>query len=119
MNINLKLYSDEYFEYTELLCSGNVYHILISKRLLIKPLMPMWAYFLSLFLVRNNIFFAMVGLPSLIAYSVSLVMLFPLWSACNVSVKAYIAFHCVSILLIMIISVPVSMLMEVLWTLCF
>jgi len=119
MSKNLKLYGKEYYEYTELLSLGNVYYILISRRLLIKPMMPIWVYLLALFLVRNNIFFAMVGLPSLIVFSVFLVMFFPLWEACNFSAKAYIVFHCAIVLLIKIISIPVSMLLEVLWTLCF
>lgn len=119
MSKNLKLYGKEYYEYTELLSLGNVYYILISKRLLIKPMMPIWAYLLALFLVRSHIFFAMVGLPSLIVFSVLLAMFLPLWEACNVSAKAYIVFHGVSILLIKMISIPVSMLLEVLWTLCF
>jgi len=119
MSDNLRIYEKEYYEYTKLLSFGNVYYILISKRLLIKPLLPMWLYFLGLFLVHSDIFFAMVGLPSLIVFSVFLVMFFPLWEACNVSVKAYIVFHSASILLIKIISIPVSMLLEVLWTLCF
>lgn len=118
MRKNLELYGKEYYEYAETLSSGNVYYIMISKRLLLKPMLPIWIYLLCLFLVRNNIFFAMVGLPSLIVFSVSLVMLFPLWEACNVSVQAYITFHVVSVLLIKIISVPVSMLLEVLWILC-
>ena len=119
MSKNLKLYGEEYYEYTELLSLGNVYYILISKRLLIKSMIPLWAYLFTLFLVRNNIFFAMAGLPSLILFSVFLVMFFPLWEACNVSARAYIVFHGASILLIKIISIPVSMLLEVLWTLCF
>lgn len=119
MSENLKLYGKEYYEYTELLSFGNVYYILISKRLLLKPMIPIWLYLLGLFLVRSNIFFAMVGLPSLIVLSVSLVTFFPLWAACNISTRAYITFHGVSILLIKIISVPVSVLLEVLWTLCF
>ena len=119
MSKNLKLYGKEYYEYTEMLSLGNVYYILISKRLLIKPMMPIWAYLLALLLVRSNIFLAMVGLPSLIVFSVFLVMFFPLWGACNVSARAYIVFHGASILLIKIISILVSMLLEVLWTLCF
>lgn len=119
MSKNFKLYDKDYYEYTELLSLGNVYYILISKRLLIKPLMPIWAYLTALFLVRSNIFFAMVGLPSLIVYSVFLVKFFPYWEAWNVSARAYIVFHGVSILLMKIISVPVSMLLEVLWILCF
>lgn len=119
MSKNLKLYGKDYYEYTELLSFGNVYYILISKRLLLKPMLPIWLYLSGLFLVRNHIFFAMVGLPSLIVFSVFLAMFFPMWSACNVSVKAYITFHSISIILIKILSIPVSMLLEVLWTLCF
>ena len=119
MSKNLRIYGKEYYEYTELLSSGNMYYILISKRLLIKPMLPIWACFLAMFLVHSHIFFAMVGLPSLIIFSVFLVMLFPLWEACNISARAYIVFHGASILLIKIISIPVSMLLEVLWTLCF
>ena len=56
MSKNLKLCGKEYYEYIEMLSLGNVYYILISKRLLIKPMMPIWAYLLALFLVRSNIF---------------------------------------------------------------
>ena len=119
MSKNLKLYGKEYYEYTELLSSGNVYYILISKRLLIKPMMPVGACLLASFLVRNAMFGAMVVLPSLVLFCVFLVQFFPLWEACNVSARAYIVFHGASILLIKIISIPVSMLLEVLWTLCF
>ena len=116
---NLRVYGADYYDFISLISSGEVYYILISKRLLIKPMMSIWAYLLVLFLVRSNIFFAMVGLPSLIVFSVFLVIFFPLWEACNVSAKAYIVFHGASILLIKIISIPVSMLLGVLWTLCF
>ena len=119
MSKNLKIYGKDYYQYAEFLSSGNEYYILISKRLLIKPMIPLWTYLLALFSVRNNIFLAMVGLPALMVFSVFLVMLFPLWKACNISAKAYIVFHGVSILLIKMISIPVSMLLEVLWTLCF
>jgi len=116
---NLKLYGKEYYEYTEMLSLGNVYYILISKRLLLKPMLPIWTYLLGLFVVRSNIFFAMVGLPSLIVYSVFLIMFFPLWESCNISAKAYISFHSTCVIILKIISIPVSMLLEVLWTLCF
>lgn len=119
MSEQLRVYGKEYYEYTELLSLGNVYYIMISKRLLLKPMIPMWTYFLCLFLVRNHIFFAMVGLPSFVAFSVFLVMYFPLWKACNFSAKAYIVFHCVFLLFLKMFSVPVSMFLEVLWTLCF
>ena len=42
---------------------------------LLKPKFTLW-YLLALFLVRNHIFFAMVGLPSLIVFSVFLAMFF-------------------------------------------
>lgn len=119
LNNNLKFYGKEYYEYTELLSLGQVYYILISKRLLLKPIIPLWAYIFGLFLVPNNIFFFMVGFPSIIIFPVFLAMLFPLWEACNISSKAYIAFHSTCIITLKIVSIPVSMFLEVLWTLCF
>lgn len=115
----MSIHNKDYEEYIELLSLGNVYYIVISKRLLIKPLIPIWAYLLGLFLVRNHVFFAMVGIPSLVVFSVFLIMLFPLWEACNISAKAYIVFHGISIFMIKMISLPISMLLEVVWTLCF
>ena len=114
MSKNPKLYGQDYYEYTELLSVGNVYYILISKRLLLKPIIPIWLYIIGLFLVRNNIFFAIVGLPSLLAFSVLLVILFPLWEACNISAKAYVLFHSFSIIVLKLISIPVSILLEAL-----
>lgn len=119
MSNNLKLYGKEYYEYSELLSSGNVYYILISKRLLLKPMLSIWGYLLGLFLVRSNVFFATVGFPSLVVFAVFLIMLFPFWESCNVSAKAYIIFHGTCIIIIKIISMPISVLLEVLWTLCF
>ena len=119
MNKNLKLYKKEYYEYIGLLSLGNVYYIMISKRLLLKPILPLWIYLFCLFLVRSNIFFAMVGFPSLVIFSFFLSMLFPLWEACNISHKAYIVFHSTCIIILKIVSIPFSMLLEVLWTLCF
>ena len=119
MSQNKNIYRKDYYMYAELLSLGNIYYILISKRLLLKPILPIWLYLLCLFAVRNSVFFAMVGIPSLVVFSVSITMLFPVWNACNISIRAYITFHCVSILLIKIISIPFSMLLEVLWTLCF
>ena len=119
MSNNLNLYEKGYYEYTKLLSGGNVYYILISKRLLLKPIIPIWAYLLGLFLVQSNIFFAMVGLPSIFIYSVFLIMYFPLWESCNISAKAYITFHSACIIILKIISIPVSVLLEVLWNLCF
>lgn len=117
---NLRVYGTDYYDYISLISSGDVYYILISKRLLLKPMLPIWLYLLCLFLVSSNIFFAIVGLPSLILFSIFLIIFFPQWKACNVSTKAYIAFHGASIILIKIISIPISiMLREVLWTLCF
>ena len=119
MSKNLKLYGKEYYDYSELLSSGTVYFIFISKRLLFKPMTPIWAYILVLFLVRNNIFLVIIGLPSLVVVTTFLVKSFSLWEACNVSKKAYIVFHSVFIAFLKVISIPISMFLEVLWTLCF
>ena len=119
MSKNIKFYGKEYYGYTELLSLGNIYYILISKRLLLKPMLPIWICLLGLFSVRSNIFFAMVGLPSLIIFSVFLIIVFPIWRSCNISAKAYTIFHSTLIIILKIISIPVSMLLEVLWTLCF
>ena len=118
MSKSFKLYREDYYEYIELLSLGNIYYILISKRLLLKPMMPIWTYLFCLFIVRSNMFFAMVGLPSLIVLGVFLIMFFPLWESCNISAKAYIVFHSTFIIILRIISIPVSMFLEVLWTLC-
>ena len=117
MNKNLKLYGKDYEAYTELLSHGNVYYILISKRLLFKPFVPLWLYFFGLFLVWNGVFFAVVGLPSLIVFSVFLVMAFPLWQACHISGKAYAVFHCNCLIILKIFSIPISMLLEDVWIL--
>ena len=119
MSKNLQLYRKEYIEYTELLSAGNVYYILISKRLLFSPMILIWVCIFALFLIRSEIFFAMIGLPSIIVYACFLFKIFPLWKSCNFSLKAYIAFHSVCVLILKIISMPVSLLLEVIWTLCF
>jgi len=114
---NLKLYGKDYDEYIELLSQGKVYSILISKRLLLRPMVPVWLYVFGLFLVRNGAFFAVVGLPSIIVYSVFLVMAFPLWEACHVSVRAYAVFHGACLFSLKILSIPISMLLEEVWIL--
>ena len=119
MSKHLELYGKEYYEYIGLLSLGNVYYILISKRLLLKPIMVMWMYLFGLFLIRNNMFFAMVGLPSFVIFFCFLVIFFPMWRSCGFSKKAYVAFHGICILILKIVSIPISVLLEVLWTLCF
>lgn len=116
---NLKFCAKEYYDYIEHLSRGEIYYILISKRLLLRMVVPVWMYFLAIFVVRSNVFWAMVGLPSIIVYIVFLTLAYPMWKACNISSKAYIIFHVVFLLLLKIISIPVSMLLEELWTLCF
>ena len=116
---NLKTYSTDYYDFISMLSLENTYYILISKRLLLKPMVPIWMFLFGLFLVRSNIFFTIVGIPSIFIFSVFLAMLFPLWKACNISAKAYIIFHSIFVLLLKISSIPVSILLEVLWTLCF
>ena len=114
----LNLYGRDYDEYRQFLQAGNQYSILISKRLLLKPMVPLWLYFLALFLVPSGIFFAMVGLPSLILFSVFLVMWYPYWRACHVSMIAYTIFHALCLLLLKLASVLLFFLMEVLWIFC-
>ncbi len=116
---NINLYSKDYYDYIELLSSGETYSILISKRLLIQPMVYMWMCILGLFLVNNNVFFAIVGIPCFVIFGVFLIMFFPLWNSCNISLKAYTFFHIVSILCLKFISVPISFLLEELWILCF
>ena len=116
---NLKLYKSEYYAYIEMLSSGDKFHILISKRLLFRTVIPFWILFLLFFSIQNSVFFGIAVLPSLILYSVYLKMLFPLWNACNISPKAYIVFHCGILLILKLLSIPFSGFMEVLWTLCF
>ena len=116
---NLAFYGKDFYEYTKFLSSENTYYILISKELLIRPMISIWLYLLGLFSVPNGIFFAMVGLPSLIIFSVFLIMQFSLWKNCNISAGIYIFFHSGCILLIKLISIPVSMFLEALWTSCF
>lgn len=114
---NLILFNGGYYEYLNFLSCGNKYYILISKRLLIKPLLPIWIYLFCLFLIRNPVFFCIAVLPNLVLFSAFLYMLFPLWSYCNFSKTAYIVFHCICIIILKKISIPISMLLEVLlWT---
>jgi hypothetical protein len=116
---NLHLFSGEYYEYLNFLSFGNKYYILISKRLLFKPLIPIWIYLFCLFLVRNSSFFCVAVLPNIILFVVFLYMIFPLWSYCNFSKTAYFVFHCSCILILKIISIPISILLEseaLLWT---
>ena len=109
---NMKLYSKDYYDYIELLSSGETYSILISKRLLIKPMISMWMCFLGLFIVNNNVLFAVVGIPCFVIFGFFLIMFFPLWNSCNISLKAYTFFHIVSILFLKFISVAISFLLE-------
>ena len=105
---NLKLYGKDYYQYLELLSAGNTYSILISKRLLIRPIIPVWVCVFLLFLVRNSVFFFAVGLPSLMVFAVFLWVCFPAWRACNISPKAYLCFHIFMLFALKIVSVPIS-----------
>ncbi len=115
MKGNLKPYGKDYEQYTVLLSQGNVYSILICKRLLFRPMVPIWVYVFGLLLVRNGVFFAMVGLPSLFLIAIHIVMAFPLWEACSVSGRAYTVFHLFSLFLLKLLSYPISMLLEDIW----
>ena len=112
---NLKILGADHLAYMEELAIGNIYRILISKRLLLRPLFPMWGILFALFFTGNSTLFAMVGIPIMIVYSVFLVNLYPYWHACNISVRAYAFFHAESILFLLILSFFTSKLSEVIY----
>ena len=116
---NFKMYATDYYGYISMLSSGDSFKILISKRLLFRTVSPMWFLLFGIFLVQSSIFFAMVGLPSMILFFIFLVKNFSLWQACGFSAKAYIVFHCGGLLFLKMFSIPISILLEVLWTSCF
>ena len=99
---NLKILGADHLAYMAELATGQIYRILISKRLLLRPLFPMWSIFFALFFIGNSTLFAMVGIPIMIVYSVFLINLYPYWHACNISVRAYVFFHTESILFLLI-----------------
>ncbi len=115
MKNHMSLYGKDYYEYTEFLCGGITYSILISKRLLIQPMLPLWLFLLCLFSVPDPVFFAMVGFPGLVLLCVFIALFYPVWSACRISRKAYACFHTLMLLLLKIVSIPISMILEVLW----
>lgn len=112
---NLKILGADHLAYMEELSAGIVYRILISKRLLLRPILPMWGYFLALFCIGSSTLFAMVGIPSIIAYTVFLINLYPYWQACSVSVRAYVFFHSATILSLLLLSFCIIKLSEVLY----
>lgn len=113
---NLSLYGRAYNGYIAFLSTGETYSILIAKRLLLRPLLPIWGYLLGLFCVRNSVFAAIVILPCLLIFSIFLVMLFPLWRACRVPPAAYVLFHLTVLLMLKGVSILFFLLLEALWT---
>ena len=109
----------EYKLYIKMLAAGETYSILISKRLLLRTVLPFWVLLFAIFMIPNPVFFAMVGLPSLILYTVYLVDLYRCWRACNISKKAYTVFHISALLILRVISAILIKLLEGLWILCF
>ena len=109
----------EYKLYLRMLATGETYSVFISKRLLLRTVLPFWVLFFVVFMIPNTVFFAMVGLPSLILYTVYLVDLYHYWRACNISKSAYAIFHVSTILILRIITAILMKLLEVIWTLCF
>ena len=109
----------EYKLYLRLLAAGETYSVFISKRLLLRTVLPFWVLFFVVFMIPNTVFFAMVGLPSLILFAVYLVDLYHYWKACNISKGAYAIFHVSTILVLRIITAILMKLLEVIWTLCF
>lgn len=109
----------EYKLYIRMLAAGETYSIFISKRLLIRTVFPFWVLLFFEFMIPNTVFFAMVGIPSLILYAVYLVDLYHYWRACNISKSAYAIFHTSTILILSVITAILKKLLEVIWILCF
>lgn len=109
----------EYRLYIRMLAAGETYSIFISKRLLFRTVFPFWVLFFVVFMIPNTVFFAMVGLPSLILYAVYLIDLYRYWRACNISKGAYAIFHASALLVLRVMTGILLKLLEVIWTLCF
>ena len=109
----------EYRLYLRMLAAGETYSIFISKRLLLRTVLPFWVLLFAIFMIPNPVFFAMVGIPSLILFAIYLVDLYHYWKACNISKSAYAIFHVSTILVLRIITAILMKLSEVIWTLCF
>lgn len=109
----------EYKLYIRMLAAGETYSIFISKRLLFRTVLPFWALLFLEFLIPSNVFFAMVGIPSLILFAVYLVDLYHCWKACNISKSAYAVFHVSAILILRVITAILIKLLEAIWILCF
>lgn len=109
----------EYRLYIKMLAAGETYSILISKRLLLRTVLPFWVLLFAIFMIPNPVFFAMVGISSLILFAVYLVDLYHCWKACNISKSAYTVFHVSAILILRIITAILIALLEAIWTLCF
>ena len=109
----------EYKLYLKLLAAGETYAIFISKRLLLRTVLPFWVLLFAIFMIPNLVFFAMVGIPSLILFAIYLVDLYHCWKACNISKSAYTVFHVSAILILRIITAILIELLEAIWILCF
>lgn len=109
----------EYRLYIRMLAAGETYSIFISKRLLLRTVFPFWVLFFVVFMIPNTVFFAMVGLPSLILYAVYLIDLYHYWRACSISKGAYAIFHASALLVLRVMTGILLKLLEVIWTLCF
>ena len=109
----------EYRLYIRMLAAGETYSIFISKRLLLRTVFPFWVLFFVVFMIPNTVFFAMVGLPSLILYAVYLIDLYRYWRACSISKGAYAIFHASALLVLRVMTGILLKLLEVIWTLCF
>lgn len=118
MKNHMSLYGKDYYEYTEFLSRGITYSILISKRLLIRPMIPVWLFMLCILSFPDPMFFAVSGFPCVVLLCVYIALFYPVWSACGISRKAYACFHASALLLIKIASIPISMILEVLWISC-
>lgn len=115
---NLKLYGSDFYSYMKMLLSGNTFRILISKRLLMRPLIPMWILLFFVMLVPNSTFFGMVGLPCLGLYAVFLFGKYPYWEACHVKKLPFVLWNVLFLIGMKLLTIPIFHLLEVIakWT---
>ena len=86
---NIKLWGEEYYEYTSFLCKGESYHILICKRLLIRPFLFFWFMSFLLGYIYNKILIPTVGFPLFFYSLINMELMYYLWKAINVKKWIY------------------------------
>ena len=115
---DLKLYSSDFYSDTKMLLSGNTFRILISKRLLMRPLIPMWVFLFFIMMIPGKVFFWIAGFPCLGLYAVFLLGNYPYWEACSVKKLPFVLWNAIWVLFLKLLTIPVLNLLEVItkWT---